>query len=70
MRCLEYQAFGADYVENIVLSERRRRREGQKTPLKIQKQELAELDLPEQTLDHYDDLLKTQPTEKLPKEDP
>lgn len=70
VRCLEYQAFGADYVENIILSERRRRREGQKTPLKIQKKELAEIDLPEQTLDHYDDLLKTQPPKKSPKEDP
>jgi len=58
VRALEFGAFGSDYVENILLSERRKRREGQKTPLRIQKKELAEIDLPAQSLDHYDDLLK------------
>jgi transposase len=60
MRALEYGAYGSDYVENIVLAERRKRREGQKTPLQIKKKELAEIDLPEQDLDRYDDWLKTQ----------
>ena len=58
LRCLEYGAYGSDYVENVLLSERRRRREGQKTPLKIQRKELADIDLPEQDLDHYDDILR------------
>jgi transposase len=58
LRALEYGAYGADYVENIVLTERRRRREAQKTPIKIEKKELAEIDLPEQKLDHYDQILR------------
>ena len=57
-RALEYGAYGSDYVENIILVERRKRREDQKTPLQIEKKELAEIDLPEQNLDHYDDLLR------------
>lgn len=57
VRCLEYGAFGADYVENIILTERRRRCEGQKTPLHIPKKDLADVDLPEQSLEHYDRLL-------------
>lgn len=60
-RALQYGAYGADYVENIILSERRRRREEQKTPLRIQRQDLAEIDLPEQTLDHYDRLVGEDP---------
>jgi len=39
----EEGAFGADYVENIILSERRRRREEQRTPLNIQRKDLAEI---------------------------
>lgn len=58
LRALEYGAFGSDYVENILLTQRRHRREGQKTPLQIAKKELADIDLPDQKLDHYDDLLK------------
>lgn len=63
-RCLQYEAFGADYVENVILTERRRRREGQKTPLQIARKDLAEIDLPEQGLDHYDDLFKTRDPKK------
>jgi transposase len=58
LRALEYGAYGSDYVENIILTERRRRREGQKTPLQIRQKELADIDLPEQTLDHYDQILR------------
>ena len=58
LRALKFGAFGSDYVENIVLSERRSRREGQKTQLQIKRKDLAEIDLPEQGLDHYDDLLR------------
>lgn len=70
VRALEYGAFGSDYIENILLTERRRRREGQKTPLRIQKKELAEIDLPEQTLDHYDDLLKNHMSDPNEKDKP
>lgn len=56
-KALEHGAYGADYVENILLTERRRRNEQQITPLQITRQDLAEIDLPEQNLDHYDDLL-------------
>jgi transposase len=63
LQALKYGAFGADYIENIVLSERRKRREGQRTPLKIQKKELAQIDLPEQGLEHYDQLLDTESVE-------
>lgn len=69
VRCLEYGAFGADYVENVVLAERRRRREGQKTPLQIPEKRLADVDLPEQSLDHYDSLLKPEPDTKEEKHD-
>jgi len=58
LRALKFGAFGSDYVENIVLSERRSRREGQKTQLQIKRKDLAEIDLPEQGLEHYDDLLR------------
>jgi transposase len=54
---LQHAAFGAQYVENIVASERRRRNEEQRTPLKIARKDLADIDLPEQSLDHYDELL-------------
>jgi len=57
IRALSYRAFGSDYVENIILVERRRRREGQKTPLRIARKDLAAIDLPPQQLDHYDALL-------------
>ncbi|NUN50448.1 MAG: IS21 family transposase [Candidatus Brocadiae bacterium] len=56
-KALPHGAFGADYVENIVLTERRRRREEQRTPLRIARKDLAAIDLPEQSLDHYDELL-------------
>lgn len=56
-RALEHAAYGAHFVENIVLSERRRRNEEQRTPLKIARKDLADIDLPEQSLDHYDELL-------------
>jgi transposase len=59
LRALKFGAFGSDYVENIILSERRTRREGQKTQLQIKRKDLAEIDLPEQGLDHYDDLFGT-----------
>lgn len=58
VRALEYGAFGSDYVENILLTERRKRHEGQKTPLQIARKELADIDLPHQKLDHYDELLR------------
>lgn len=58
LRALDYGAYGSDYVENIILTERRRRREAQKTPLQIKQKDLAEIDLPEQTLDHYDQILR------------
>ena len=64
LRALEYSAFGADYVENIVLAERRKRREGQKTQLQIRNKDLAEIDLPEQDLRRYDDWLKTDGSEE------
>jgi hypothetical protein len=64
LRALEYSAFGADYVENIVLAERRKRREGQKTQLRINKKELADIDLPEQDLNRYDTWLKTDGAEE------
>ena len=57
LRALKFKAFGADYVENIILAERRQRREGQKTQLQIRKKELRDIDLPEQGLDHYDRIL-------------
>jgi len=63
LRALQYGAYGADYVENIVLAERSRRREGQKTKLQINKKELADIDLPEQDLHRYDTWLKTDGTE-------
>jgi transposase len=56
-KALEFGAFGADYIENIIITERRKRHEGQKTPLQIQRKELADIDLPEQDLDHYERLL-------------
>lgn len=56
-RALQYGAYGSDYIENIVLTQRRRRREGQRTSLQIARKDLAEIDLPEQGLDHYDRLL-------------
>ncbi len=59
LRALKFGAFGSDYVENIILSERRTRREGQKTELQIKRKDLAAIDLPEQGLDHYDDLFHT-----------
>ncbi len=62
LRALKFGAFGSDYVENIILSERRTRREGQKTQLQIKRKDLAEIDLPEQSLDHYDDLFRTAKT--------
>lgn len=58
LRAQKFGAFGSDYVENIILSERRARREGQKTQLQIRRKDLAEIDLPEQSLDHYDHLLQ------------
>jgi transposase len=64
LRALQYSAFGADYVENIVLAERRRRREGQKTQLQIKNKDLAEIDLPEQDLNRYDAWLKTDGSEE------
>jgi transposase len=54
---LRHAAFGADCVENIVASERRRRNEEQRTPLRIERKDLADFDLPEQSLDHFDELL-------------
>jgi len=64
LRALQYGAYGSDYVENIVLAERRQRREGQKTPLKIQRKELADIDFPEQDLNRYDTWLKTDGTQE------
>lgn len=64
LRALQYGAYGADYVENIVLAERRKRREGQKTQLQIKNKDLAEIDLPEQDLRRYDDWLKTDGSEE------
>jgi transposase len=57
VRAQAFGAFGADYVENILLADRRRRREEQKTPLRITRRDLAEIDLPEQDLGRYDSLL-------------
>jgi len=59
LRAIKFGAFDSDYVENIILSERRTRREGQKTQLQIKRKDLAEIDLPAQGLDHYDDLFGT-----------
>jgi transposase len=69
LHALRYEAYGSDYVENILLTERRKRREGQKTDLKIQKKELADIDLPQQSLDHYDSLLQP-PDPKNTREEP
>jgi transposase len=66
LHALQYGAYGADYVENIVLAERRRRREGQKTQLQIKNKDLAEIDLPEQDLNRYDTWLKTDGSEEKP----
>jgi transposase len=56
-RAQQFGAFGADYVENILLADRRQRREEQKTPLQISRSDLAEIDLPEQDLGRYDSLM-------------
>lgn len=61
---LKHAAFGAHYVENIVACERRRRNEEQRTPLRIERKDLADIDLPEQSLDHYDELLGPQEPEQ------